>query len=182
MLQSFTQTISKYEKSEGLEKQKAFLNLIEIERAVKIRDAIAMPARSFNQLIAKDGQDRSTLLIMIAGYIRIACTSTWNVQQNITAEQAITAASQILDYQHLTIEDIICFIKKAKLGELGQVYNRIDSGVIMEWLTVYEVEREDAFEAMRKKERDEHKLPSERTNNVPGLVNFEKHLRQLKLK
>jgi hypothetical protein len=173
--------VNKLDQAQGLERQKLTLTLIELERAVTLKDAVALEARSFNQLIHKDKTDRIELLMTIATYIKITCAITWNVQQNITPEQCVNVASQIIEDQHLTFEDVVCMLKKAKRGEYGTIYNRIDTSVIMEWINAYEIEREEAFEAARKKERDEFRISGERTNNVPGLVNYEKHLKQLKL-
>ena len=156
--------------------------MIDFEKKITLANAVKPETLSFNQLISRNHIDKSELLITIATYLKMACHNTWNLHNNLTDEQSIEAASQILDNQHLTVEDVIVFIKKAKKGEFGTVYNRIDVGVIMEWFYKYDNERYEAFETQRKRERNEHAMPGTRTNNVPGLVNYEKHLKELKLK
>ncbi len=172
--------MEKFNQTQGVERQKVFISLIEFERVISISEAVSPESLSFNQIISRNHADKSDLLITIASYIYITCANTWNAVQNITMEQAIETASQILDCQDLTMENIICFIKKCKRGEFGPVYNRIDAGVIMDWFWKYNQERFEAYELARKKERDRDLIPSSRTNNIPGLVNYEKHMAQLK--
>jgi len=175
--------VNKLDQAKGVERTMQTLSLVELERSISINDAVSNDARSFNQLIHKDKTDRVELTMTLATYIKISCAITWNITQQITPEQCVAVASQILDHQHLTFEDMICLMKKAKRGEFGQIpYNRIDASVVMDWLDAYESERFTAFEDARKRERTECITSTDRTNNVPGLVNYEKHLKQLKLK
>jgi hypothetical protein len=171
--------VSKLDQAQGIERQRQTLSLIEIEKGITINNAVAPETRSFNQLIHKDGVDRISLLMTIATYIKINCSVTWNIERNLTPEQCVTVASQILDLQHLTFEDVICMMKKAKKGEYGTIYNRIDAGVVMEWVYAYEQERFEAYEQVRVSDRSGSDY-TERTNNVPGMVNFEKHAAQFK--
>jgi len=50
------------------------------------------------------------------------------------------------EYGHFTLTDLKFFFKQAKKGYFGEVYGRLDGGVIFNWLRKYNHQRMDAFE------------------------------------
>jgi predicted GIY-YIG superfamily endonuclease len=75
-----------------------------------------------------------TLKLMVADVVRFHKTT-----DKIDASQATETAFMIMDtFKGLTIEDVALCFYSAKSGKFGEVYNRIDGPVIMNWLHAYQ--------------------------------------------
>lgn len=72
----------------------------------------------------------------------------------------------IMDYAHLKPEDFKLCFNKAKRGEYGKVYDRLDGQVILMWLEEYSNYRADTSEGMNISVHDSMKynLEKERVN------------------
>ena len=79
-----------------------------------------------------------------------------NVVRNITEAQIYFTADLIVEkYFQLSIEDLELCFKNALMGKYGKVYDRLDTPIICEWLTVYKEER---MEFAEKKQLSTHKI------------------------
>jgi response regulator RpfG family c-di-GMP phosphodiesterase len=51
------------------------------------------------------------------------------------------------EYKDLTLEDITLCFRQAKTGQMGKVYNRVDGGVIIDWLNQYRSQKREKLAA-----------------------------------
>jgi hypothetical protein len=73
-----------------------------------------------------------------------------NVGNSMTALQIIECAKEyIVTYPLNSVKDLILCLRKAKKGEYGQAYNRIDQATIFSFISKYEEERSVYFENKR---------------------------------
>ena len=84
-----------------------------------------------------------------------------NIGKNMSPSQIYETASMIMDiYPYYKISDINLVFRKAKVGEYGQVYDRLDGQVILSWFARYhkdrcaEAETLSIVEGSSMKERD----------------------------
>lgn len=65
-----------------------------------------------------------------------------NIGKNMTPVQICETAMIILDtYPYYTIADINLVFKRAKIGEYGQIYDRLDGQIILSWFAKYNKQR-----------------------------------------
>lgn len=113
-------------------------------------------------VITKDHGFNVTKSILIVALVDLI--EFFNVQNNFSDGQINTTAELVMDkFYWFKPEDFKLCFTKAKTGEYGVTYNRLDGGVIFEWLNRYEEERENYFATVRPKE---HVTPVIRTNDV----------------
>lgn len=88
--------------------------------------------------LAKQNEESimGTLQLMIINVVEYYKTS--EIMKGAMVEEIALRA--ILTFGGLTLEDVALCFHRAKNGQLGQIYNRIDGGVIMEWLLAYQEE------------------------------------------
>ena len=61
-----------------------------------------------------------------------------NIGKNMNENQIYETAQMILDsYPYFTLADINLIFKKAKKGDFGQIYDRLDGQIIFSWFTKY---------------------------------------------
>lgn len=84
-----------------------------------------------------------------------------NIGKNMNENQIYETAQMILDsYPYFTLADINLVFKKAKKGDFGQIYDRLDGQIIFSWFTKYnqlrclEAEEQSISQANYFKERD----------------------------
>jgi hypothetical protein len=84
-----------------------------------------------------------------------------NIGKNMNENQIYETAQMILDsYPYFTLADINLIFKKAKKGDFGQIYDRLDGQIIFSWFTKYnqlrclEAEEQSISQANYFKERD----------------------------
>lgn len=71
-----------------------------------------------------------------------------NLGKNMNPEQMNETAYMIMDeYPFLTLADINLVFKRAKMGEYGNLYDRLDGSIIMGWFKTYFTHRLEAAEA-----------------------------------
>lgn len=61
------------------------------------------------------------------------------------------------EYPHYTMYDFKLFFKRAKLGDYGEVYGRMDGQVILSWLRKYDIRRDTAAQNESIKESEQYK-------------------------
>lgn len=65
-----------------------------------------------------------------------------NIGKNMTPAQICETASIIIDlYPYYKLADINLVFKRAKIGEYGQIYDRLDGQIILSWFSKYHRER-----------------------------------------
>jgi hypothetical protein len=84
-----------------------------------------------------------------------------NIGKNMNLNQVCETAQMILDdYPYFTLADINLVFKKAKKGDFGQIYDRLDGQIILSWFLKYnmircsEAEEQSISQANSFKERD----------------------------
>lgn len=84
-----------------------------------------------------------------------------NIGKNMNANQVYETAQMVLDeFPYFTLADINLVFKKAKKGDFGQIYDRLDGQIIFSWFTKYnqlrcsEAEEQSISQANYFKERD----------------------------
>ncbi len=125
--------------------------MLKIEKGLTIHKAIG--GTKTHQMIKVGGEKATTEAY--AGAIIMAC-EFFNVKPPMTEFQAVQTAILLVEqYPHETFEDFIFCLKKAKLGEYGGIFNRIDGHVIFDWFRQYLDEKYQAVEDMKRNEARE---------------------------
>ena len=90
-----------------------------------------------------------------------------NVGKKMTDQQTQETAIMIMDlYYNITIADINLIFRRAKLGQWGQIYDRMDGQIILSWFEKYFNERCRAFADKSILEADKFKNdPYQRASN-----------------
>lgn len=85
-----------------------------------------------------------------------------NIGKNMNENQVYETAQMVLDdYPYFTLADINLVFKKAKKGDFGQIYDRLDGQIILSWFSKYsqircsEAEEQSINQAYSFKERDD---------------------------
>ena len=114
--------------------------------------------------IAKQVGERD-MLITLSGIIMRSIDSM-NISRNMTEDQAVEAASILMDkFGHDTVEDIILMLRKAKRGELGENYQRIDIQVLCGWMSQHLEEKAAYLE-----KQHQNKKHSDKGDNLLSIV------------
>lgn len=79
-----------------------------------------------------------------------------------------TAELSVDEYRNLTISDIMLIFRRAKLGQWGEIYGRIDGQMILGWFSEYFEER--CEEAARLSQSEAHRIKGEYNGSVPDIV------------
>lgn len=136
-------------------KQKAY-ELIE-RGAPKFKDLFLIPHNSRVKNIVDVIGQRDAHALMIVLLQRFV--GGYNVKNNMTAEQVVDYASDLLHIgmdEHMSMEDFVVFFELAKRGEYGKVYDRLDGGMINEMLEKHLTARWEAIQVVR----EEMKIPA----------------------
>jgi len=91
----------------------------------------------------------------------------FSVKNGLNEDIVYDVADLILaEYKHLTMLDLgLCF-KMAKLGRFGKVYERLDGGIIMDWIYQYARQRDKAIIRNAEDEHSRTKADSYREKNA----------------
>lgn len=97
--------------------------------------------------------------------------SYFNIGKNINEDQAAETASLLIEkYPVETLEDFAICFKKAKTGEYGKVYDRLDGQIIFEWFASYLDEkyriRERLIEEEKKRIAEENQRKVDEIQNI----------------
>lgn len=103
-----------------------------------------------------------------------------NLGKNMNPDQMNETACMIMDeYSFLTLADINLVFKRAKMGEYGNLYDRLDGSIIMGWFKTYftnrleTAEAESIREAGTYKPRSMQNTRSGQTKKVDEITNIE---------
>lgn len=114
---------------------KAHIKIVkeEIEQLeVKLSKTVYLP------MIAELRRQNEEELIDTLQLLIIEVAEFYHTSERMTKNQVFETAYLILNqFAGLTIEDVALALHKAKGGEYGIVYNRIDGAVILDWLHKY---------------------------------------------
>lgn len=95
--------------------------------------------------IARYGDEVVALELLSSMISRTA--KFFNVGGAMTAEQVDETACLVFDlYRTLTIDDCALCLKRAKAGQYGKVFDRLDGAVVLQWFATYLAERSEAME------------------------------------
>lgn len=90
-------------------------------------------ATSINSLMRQENLSEGVVIAVLSDMITRAA-AFFNIQHNITPAQSVDTASMLLEkYGYESLEDFSLIFKKAKRGEFGKIYNRLDGQIIFEW-------------------------------------------------
>lgn len=111
--------------------------------------------KSLTRLAKEQGEDKPIDLISI---LIIEVLEWYNVKNSMSDNQILEVAYMLFsEFKHYNIYDIgLCF-KNGKTGKYGKVYDRIDGGVLFEWLRLYDIDRTGAIVTIRQNQDAEHK-------------------------
>lgn len=92
-------------------------------------------------------------VIPIEGYVRgciVALRDFINIpgsHGSMTDEQTIATAEMVVsDFPNISLADIALIFRRARKGDYGKIYGRMDGQIILGWFSEYEVERALACE------------------------------------
>jgi len=90
-----------------------------------------------------------------------------NIGKKMSDSQTQETAMMILDeFYNVTIADINLIFKRAKLGQYGQIYDRLDGQVILSWFDKYFQERCKAAADKSILEGDKYKIDPYQRHSV----------------
>jgi hypothetical protein len=83
---------------------------------------------------------------------------SFNIGNNMTDEQVDDAIPRIMQqYKIYKIADFKLCFDRARQHRYGKSYNRVDEAVLNEWLSAYDIERDEEIIALRTKENSQFK-------------------------
>lgn len=107
--------------------------------------------------------DSQKATLSIVGLIGELCAMV-NVARNMSPDQIRMAAEIVArEFYWMKLDDIDCCFRWGIRGDFGQIYDRIDVSIILDWLKKYDQERVKAKRQMAVSDQD--------TNNIHELFN-----------
>lgn len=113
-----------------------------------------------------------------------AAVDYFNVAGNMNARQIEEAATLLYGaYRTLTIDDIVLCFNRAKMGNYGKIFDRLDGSIILDWFRQYQAERNDEIEAAVIREHQQRKEAEKRPDawTPEGRAEFKIVLERLKV-
>lgn len=105
--------------------------------------AIAADAPAIGSLVRQFGE--KAVRSYIAGHI-VALRDFVNLRGAMTDDQTLMTADLVVsEFQNVTLADVALIFRRAKLGQLGEFYGRLDGQMILGWFGKYFDERCDYF-------------------------------------
>jgi hypothetical protein len=127
----------------------------QLRKIDNIPAAIEIKTPSIASISKKFGEDFTQAYI--EGWI-VNLRDFLNVGKKMTDQQTQETAMMIMDlYYNITIVDINLIFRKAKLGQWGQIYDRLDGQIILSWFEKYFNERCRAYAERSMLEADKFK-------------------------
>jgi len=143
------------------------MNLVNVERSVTI-------GSSLNGIILKKISNEvgeKQIATVLVGLI-LRTSSFFNITNNLTENQAIETAFMLIDkFSSETIEDFVLMFKNAKSGKYGQLYNRLDGQIIIEWMFKYLEEKAEYRENIHQRIKTNSMKES---NDITKLIDVKK--------
>lgn len=128
----------------------------------------AVPIRELQRVVGL----RSLAIALDIQIVRLV--ASLNIKETLNDYQVKILVEDLLDkYPNESLEDFILCFKKARMGELGKSYNKLDSEVIFGWMTIYLTEKYVVIEDQLRKERSgEYHQAMPSTDEGPGYREF----------
>lgn len=134
--------------------------------------ALIPESKTIGQLERLNSSELEDSLILILNDLRLF----FQVDSMISTDGLYMLVDLILsEYRGLTLEEIAICMAKAKKGEYGQLFNRLDGGIIMGWLKKY---NDDRLERQKERNYAEHSFSKFGINDVRDLKPDSKELTQ----
>lgn len=132
--------------------------LVRLPALINIKQCLLSDSPSLETIKAELTREEfsSILNLMIIDLVKY-----FSVGNSMGKEQVIQTVDLIMDapeYKHLKLEDIKLCFNYAKKGWYGQIYNRIDGGVIFDCLNKYLEQQKEIKKHATLKKHDETKL------------------------
>lgn len=148
----------------------AMEEITKAQRAGKLTLKYAMTGRSLafyreseNMLTQKGGLDGATKVSMILSGGIASLSDAYNIGKNLTTEQMMDISDAILaDYPTMKLAEFMYFIQKAKKGEYGKAYDRMDMPTVFEWLHKFFAEKDELIENKRYEEKAGYEMTGDR--------------------
>lgn len=114
-----------------------FRQHIEAE-AETIKSELGILKQAIPRSLAEIGKDQPGLCEALVESMILNLSEFLNIGKNIAPRQ-IRETSELLcaEFQHLTLEHFAVVFHRAKLGQWGEIYDRLDGIVIAGWLRKY---------------------------------------------
>ncbi len=140
--------------------------LCKLTNCNSIEKAIDANTPTLGQLAKYVGDEKPLAFIeMNIALLAVFC----NLSNSIKPEQAKMTAELILsEYPNLTIADVNYVFKKAKMGQYGDLYHRLDGQMILKWLGEYFEDRCNVYAERSIKEAQSYSF---RSNDTPERIN-----------
>jgi len=126
---------------------RTFLDSVKVKSAL---DILNSQNKSLVRISAEVGEKavKAMLYILISD-----CLDFFNIGKSMSANQIMQTAVLILeDYSVYKIDYFVLCFNRAKKGQYGKVYDRIDGQIIFEWLAQFDYEYSAEIEAERRNE------------------------------
>lgn len=109
--------------------------------AVKsIETAVSISTPAIGE-IARQIKDNRPIRAYVAGHI-VALRDFVNLRGAMTDDQTILTAELVLsEFPNVTLADVALIFRRAKLGQYGEFYGRLDGQMILSWFGKYFEER-----------------------------------------
>jgi len=120
-----------------------------------------------DMVLAEDNQQKSlillskenhTLLIDEICLLIIDLQKFFDTKRSMDEEQIVEIAEMIVgEYRNLYVLDLAFCFKQGKLGKYGKVYDRLDGGIILDWVREWDNKRVNMIIDRRESEHRQHK-------------------------
>jgi hypothetical protein len=154
-------TLAILQQCTATDKKAFYMQLVKVEQSLSVQESIETGIVLAN--IVRDKQNRISVIEQICKIVEYFQELT-NVSKKMEAFQIQVLAGDLLDaFTGDTIEDIILMFKMARKGDFGQIY-RIDSLVIMGWVSQYLDHKADERERLYRKQEGQRKKEEQSTD------------------
>lgn len=124
---------------------------------LKIVDLVLSEDNQQKSLILLSKEDH-TLLIDEICLLIIDLQKFFDTKRSMDEEQIVEIAEMIVgEYRNLYVLDLAFCFKQGKLGKYGKVYDRLDGGIILDWVREWDKKRVEMIIDRRESEHRQHK-------------------------
>ncbi len=125
---------------------------------LKIVDLVLAENNQQKSLILLSKEDH-TLLIDEICLLIIDLQKFFDTKRSMDEEQILEIAEMIVgEYRNLYVLDLAFCFKQGKLGKYGKVYDRLDGGIILDWVREWDKKRVEMIIDRRESEHSSTKL------------------------
>jgi hypothetical protein len=162
--------ISKIQNTLSLIAEDKKLELAVFESGLTLKQAAAAPMIKHLEIPMMD-------LVAKISMILIRCSQSFNLSKPLTQEQSVLIACDLIDencFGSESLEDLILMLKMVRKGQLGEVYNRLDSQVLIgQMLPKYLELKAEMREKEHLKSKEQHK------NDLDSITDYSKKILEL---